>query len=80
MLTYQGSDMRVPSFDPVEYFASRVAGSFRIEPTPDGGTLITVWRYGELDEVITCASGGEANRARQRLTQEGLAGFVSHAL
>lgn len=50
-------------------------GFYRVK-TSAGDTTIIVHRPGEPIEIIGCLSPGHANQVRQRLTDEGLAGFV----
>jgi hypothetical protein len=53
-------------------------GFYRIEQTIEG-VVITAHRKGEPVESWTCATLGVANQLRQRLTDEGLTGFVEGA-
>lgn len=54
-------------------------GYYRID-TEDGQTTITVCRPGEPEEYLLCASLGHANRVRQHLSDQGMAGFIEGAL
>lgn len=54
-------------------------GVFEIQNV-NGRAQITVYRFGEPDEIIPCASMGHANQVRQRLTDQGMFGLVGSAL
>ncbi len=53
-------------------------GVFEIQ-TGGGETTITIHRFGQPAEYITCISPGHANRIRQELTDQGMTGLVGDA-
>lgn len=57
-----------------DLLARKPAGHFRVEPLPNGRTIITVHRAGKPEGLIFFVSPGHANRARLELT-----GFVAGA-
>ena len=61
-----------------DLMALKPKGFYRVENREDG-TTVAVHRPGEPVEIIGCLSLGHANQGRQRLTDEGLAGFVEGA-
>ncbi|MBL3568864.1 hypothetical protein BV509_09085 [Rhodovulum sulfidophilum] len=61
-----------------DLFQLKPKGFYRVE-NRDGRTTIIVHRPGEPVEIIGCLSLGHANQVRQRLTDEGLTGFVEGA-
>lgn len=55
-------------------------GVFEIQDAPKGRSTITVYRPGQLEEVIFCVSPGHANQVRQELTDQGMCGLNGGAL
>lgn len=65
-----------PTFDNVaDWLAAKPAGHFIIERWGNGWA-INVHRVGCPLETILAKSPGEVNRLRQKLTDEGLCGYV----
>lgn len=54
-------------------------GVFQIQREGDRFT-ISIHRFGQPDEFITCLSAGDANRRRMELTDAGMCGLIGDAL
>lgn len=54
-------------------------GVFQIQRDGDH-YVISIHRFGQPDEYITCLSAGDANRRRMELTDAGMCGLVGDAL
>ena len=57
---------------------ARAKSFFIIRPHIGGGFLIDVARRGRPAHTVFCANFAEANRARLKLSSDGLVGFVFH--
>lgn len=53
-------------------------GWYHIEPE-EGWIKVTIHRPGHSEEVVLCLSPGHANRVRQELSDQGLAGLIEGA-
>lgn len=66
-----------PSFDNIDtWLAAKPAGHFVIERW-GVGFAVNIHRVGEPVETILAKSPGEARQLGQKLTDEGLCGYVS---